>query len=148
VPILITSKSFGKREEKKMSLTPFDAGLGNRQGRIRPIRFAPTSGEYAFVLGSDRTGDVHDFAVGDFAEVHQDADLSDACFLRCRLRLRNAKRIPSGVNWQASITVDGIERATMRVPAGGVRARADLAAHVSKLSGVHSVGFRLELVAV
>lgn len=131
-----------------MAFTPFDTALGTRQGRISPVGFVPTSGDFAFVLGSDADGDVHDFEIGDYAEVQQSVDVSAENFIRARLRLRNPAQLPSGIGWQASITIDGAPRVTMLLGEGRTRDRADMAANVSKLTGNHDVGLRLELVAV
>ena len=131
-----------------MAFTPFNAALGTRQGRLEPVGFEPTSGDFAFVLGSDRGGDVHDFEIGDQAEVQQDVDLTSENFVRANIRLRNATVVPAGVDWEASITVGGVKKARMLLAPGRTRDRADMAANVSKLTGVHTVGLRLELVGV
>lgn len=131
-----------------MAFTPFDAAMGSRQGRIRPAGFDPTSGEYAFVLGSDATRHLHDFEIGDHAETQQNVDLTGQNLVRAKIRMRNAPEIPAGVNWEASITIDGTRQTAMLLRPGRTRDRADMAANVSKLSGVHLVGLRLELVAV
>lgn len=131
-----------------MAFTPFDAALGTRQGRLEPADFEPTSGDFAFVLGSDVPGHEHDFEVGDFAEAQQAVDLTSENFIRARVRLRNSSVLPAGVTWEASITVGGVKKASMVASAGRTRDRADMAANVSKLSGVHTVGLRLELVGV
>jgi len=131
-----------------MAFTPFDAALGTRQGRIAPVGFTPTSGDFAFVLGSDVDGDVHDFEIGDHAEVQQSVDVTAENFIRARLRLRSPAQLPAGVAWQAAITIDGVPASTMLLASGRSRDRADMAANVSKLTGNHVVGLRLELVAV
>lgn len=131
-----------------MAFTAFNAALGAQQGRLQPAGFVPTSGDFAFVLGSDAPGDVHDLEVGDRAEVQQSVDLTAENFVRARLRLRNAGAVPAGVNWEASITIDGAKQASMLLAPDRTRDRADMAANVSKLSGVHTVGLQLELVAV
>ena len=46
----------------------------------------------------------------------------------------------------ASIIVDGTKLAFMRAKPGRERLVTDLAANVSKLSGLHTIGVRLELV--
>ncbi len=53
---------------------------------------------------------------------------------------------PAGLAWEASIIVDGSKLATMRARPGRERLVTDLAANVSKLSGLHAIGVRLELV--
>jgi len=131
-----------------MAFTPFDAALGTRQGRLAPVGFEPTSGDFAFVLGSDRAGDIHDFEIGDHAEVQQDVDVTSDNFIRASIRLRNPGAVPAGVNWEASITVGGVKKTSMLLAPGRTRDRVDMAANVSKLSGVQTVGLRLELVGV
>lgn len=131
-----------------MAFTPFDAAIGTRQGRLEPVGFEPTSGDFAFALGSDVPGHLHDFDIGDFSEVRQSVDLTSENFVRARIRLRNADVVPAGVNWEASITIGGTKKASMLLPLGRERDRADMAANVSKLTGLHTVGLRLELVGV
>jgi len=131
-----------------MAFTPFNAALGTRQGRLEPLGFEPTSGDFAFVLGSDVPGHIHDFELGDHAEVQQTVDLTAENFVRARIRLRNASALPAGVNWEASITVGGVKKSRMLLEPSRSRDRADMAANVSKLSGAHTVGLRLELVGV
>jgi hypothetical protein len=67
--------------------------------------------------------------------------------VRALLRLSVPASTPAGLSWEASITVDGAKLATMRAKPGRERLVTDLAANVSKLSGVHTVGVRLELVS-
>ena len=57
-----------------------------------------------------------------------------------------ARKPGPGLAWEASITVDGIKAARATCPAGRERVLSDLAASVSKVTGVHQVGVRLELV--
>ena len=129
-----------------MAFTPFNAVLGTRQGRLDPKGFMPTTGEYAYVLGSDLSGEMYDFNIGDYSEVTQDIDLSEVNFIRAQIRLRNALEIPQGVNWEASIAIDGEKKTTMKIKLRRTRDRSDMAANVSKLTGVHTVGLRLELI--
>jgi hypothetical protein len=131
-----------------MAFTPFDMEMGARQGRLKPSGWTPTSGEYAFVLGSNLPGHIHRLEAGDHCEVSQEMDLTGVNFIRARLRLRNASFLPAGLNWEASILVDGMKKATMTVEPGKTRDRADMAANVSKLTGMHSVAVRLELIEV
>ena len=131
-----------------MAFTPFDMEMGKRQGRLVPSGWTPSSGEHAFVLGSDLPGHMHRLEVGDHCEVFQDMDFTGVNFIRARLRLRNASSLPVGLNWEASILVDGVKKATMTVEPGRTRDRADMAANVSKLTGTHSVAVRLELIEV
>jgi hypothetical protein len=105
-----------------------------------------TSGEYAFVLGDDEAGRFFRLAPGDHAEITQNTDLTGVMLVRASLRLRVPASTPAGLAWEASILVDGIKLASMRVQPGRERLVTDLAAHVSKLSGLHTIGVRLELV--
>jgi hypothetical protein len=126
-----------------MALTAFTSRLGRGQGRIRPASAPPVSGEYVFVLGEDQPGRFFDLVPGDFAEVTQTADLTDAALLRATLRLR----VPPGPPWEACLVIDGLAVARVRARPGRERVVTDLAANVSKRSGLHEVGVRLELVA-
>lgn len=131
-----------------MELDAFTSRLGLGQGRIRPASLPAGSGEYAFVLGEDEPGRLFELAVGDHAEVLQDTDLTDVDLVRAHLGLRVPASVPAGFAWEASIVVDGTKRATATAKPGRSRTLTDLAANVSKLSGVHQVGVRLELVGV
>ena len=66
--------------------------------------------------------------------------------VRALLRLRVPASTPPGLAWEASIIVDGTKLASMRAKPGRERLVTDLAANVSKLSGLHTTGVRLELV--
>ena len=129
-----------------MELDAFRSRLGLGQGRARPASAPPASGEYAFVLGDDEPGRYFDLAPGDHAEVVQDLDLTGVDLIRAHLTLRVPASLPVGLAWEASILVDGAKLAQATTRAGRTRAIPDLAANVSKLSGVHPVGVRLELV--
>lgn len=129
-----------------MELGAFTSRLGVGQGRIEPRSLVAPSGDYVFVLGEDEPGRFFELDAGDRAEVVQDTDLTSVDLVRAWLRLRvPASRIP-GLAWEASITVDGAKAARATCPAGRERVLTDLAANVSKLSGTHQVGVRLELV--
>ena len=127
-------------------LTAFQARLGIGQGRIAPANTAPPSGDHVFVLGDDEPGRVFELAPGDRAEVVQDTDLTGVDLVRANLRLRVPESLPSGLAWEVSIVVDGATMARATCPAGRERSLTDLAANVSKMSGMHQVGVRLELV--
>ena len=129
-----------------MELDAFRSRLGVGQGRIQPVGALPAAGEYVFVLGEDETGRLFELAAGDYAEVVQDTELTDADLVCAQLRLRAPAGVPDGLVWEASIVVDGVKRARAICPAGRERELNDLAANVSKLAGVHQVGVRLELV--
>ncbi|MCG8424571.1 MAG: hypothetical protein MJE77_42300, partial [Proteobacteria bacterium] len=72
-------------------------------------------------------------------------DVTAANFVRVVFRMRNAVQIPAGRNWEVSVVVDGTKQARMVLARGRTRTRTDLAANVSKLTGIHTIGFRLEL---
>jgi len=130
-----------------MALDAFKSRLGLGQGRIRPTSLPASSGDYAFVLGEDEPGRFFELAVGDHTEVVQDTDLTGVDLVRANLGLR-IPTVPAGFAWEASIVVDGVKLASAMARPGRSREVTDLAANVSKLSGVHTVGVRLELVGV
>jgi len=127
-----------------MALTAFTSRLGRGQGRLATPK--ATGGEYAFVLGDPEPGRLIELAPGDHAELTQQTDLTGVMLLRALLRLRVPASTPPGLAWEASILVDGPKLAAMRATPGRERLVTDLAANVSKLSGLHTVGVRLELV--
>ena len=129
-----------------MGFSAFNIDLGQTQGRLRPEGFPPVTGEHAFVLGSDVPGHRHGLNPGDHAEVAQDVDCTGIDFIRARLRMRTPATMPAGFFWVASVRVDGAMHSSMLLDAGRTRDRADMAANVSKLSGIHQVAFRLELI--
>ena len=128
-----------------MELTAFNSNLGVTQGRVETTD-AP-SGRFAFVLGDVAPGRMFDLAPGDAAEVTQDVDVTALHFVRATLRLRVPKSLPTGLAWEASLIVDGVAKASFRARAGRERVQHDLAANVSKLAGLHTVGVRLQLVS-
>jgi len=131
-----------------MELDAFTSRLGLGQGRIAPVNAAPASGDHLFVLGEDEPGRFFDLAPGDHAEVVQDTDLTDVALVRANLRLRVPASLLTTHGWEASIVVDGVKVARATCRAGRERLLTDLAANVSKLTGLHEVGVRLELVEV
>jgi hypothetical protein len=124
-------------------LDAFRTNLGVTQGRVE---VAP--GDLRFVLGALEPGQLFDLATGDCAEVVQTTDLTGVTLVRVRLTLRVPPGLPAGRAWEASIVVDGVKRARTTCEAGRTRTIPDLAANVSKLTGAHEVGVRLELVSV
>ncbi|MBU8900912.1 hypothetical protein KRR26_35475 [Corallococcus sp. M34] len=128
-----------------MALTAFTSRLGLGQGRIRPQWATPASGEYLFVLGDEEPGRFFELAPGDFAEVTQAVDVTGLALVRCALRFRVPPGAPAGLAWEASLVVDGVKYARCIGRFGRERFAGDMAANVSKLSGVHTVGVRLEL---
>jgi len=128
-----------------MALTAFTSRLGRGQGRLATSK--ATGGDYAFVLGDAELGRLFELAPGDHAEVTQQTDLSGVMLVRALLRLRVPASTPPGLAWEASIIIDGTKLASMRAKPGRERALTDLAANVSKLSGLHTTGVRLERVS-
>ncbi|MBN2197510.1 MAG: hypothetical protein JW751_32325 [Polyangiaceae bacterium] len=128
-----------------MALTAFTSRLSAGQGRVRTAN--ATAGEYAFVLGDVEPGRLFDLALGDHAEVTQAVDVTGIDFVRVSLRFRVPANTPSGLGWEAAIIVDGAKLARLRTRPGRERSMMDLAGNVSKLSGTHTVGVRLELVS-
>jgi hypothetical protein len=121
-----------------MERTAFTSRLGEGQGRL-------STG--VFILGDNEPGRFFELAVSDHVEVTQSVDVTDSALVRCAFKLRVPDVIPSGLAWEVSILVDGKKYASLRARAGRERIVTDLAANVSKLTGVHVVGVRLELVA-
>lgn len=128
-------------------LNAFTSRLGVGQGRIEPVYAPRLSQNFVFALGDDQPGRLFDLDVGDYAEVTQATDVTDVDLVRALLRLRVPASLPAGYVWQASIVVDGAKQARATCRSGRKRIFTDLAANVSKLSGVHEVGVRLELAA-
>ena len=124
-----------------MELDAFRSRLGTGQGRV-----IDASGDAVFVLGELEPGRAFELAPGDHAEVMQDADLTGVDLVRAELRLRVPASMPSGLAWEVSILVNGVKVARTLGWPGETRTLSDLAANVSKLDGVHTVGVRLELV--
>jgi hypothetical protein len=129
-----------------MELDAFCARLGDGQGRVTPAHAPAGFGDVLFVLGDDAPGWTFELAQGDHAEVLQATDLTGLAFVRARLALRTPADVPPGLAWEVSILIDGVKHARALGAAGRTRVLTDLAANVSKLSGVHTVGVRLELV--
>jgi hypothetical protein len=126
-------------------LTAFTSRLGLGQGRLRTSKASP--GEYAFVLGDVEPGHYFQLAPGDYSSVTQAVDVTGINLVRVLLRLKVPASIPADLAWEASVTVDGVKKARMTALPGREHLVTDLAANVSKLTGVHLVGVRLELVA-
>ncbi len=129
-----------------MELDAFTSRLGLGQGRLQPQGSIAPSGDYVFVLGEDEPGRFFELDAGDRAEVVQDTDLTSVDLVRAWLRLRVPANPTPGLAWEAAIMVDGVNKASAICPPGRERVLTDLAANVSKLTGVHQVGVRLELV--
>ena len=122
--------------------------LGGREHLGVPLLAHQASDEahHDLVLGDAELGRLFELAPGDHAEVTQQTDLTGVMLVRALLRLRVPASTPPGLAWEASIIVDGTKLASMRAKPGRERLVTDLAANVSKLSGLHTIGVRLELV--
>ena len=129
-----------------MEFTAFTARLGKSQGRITPRNAVSISGEYTFVLGDDESGRICELSPGDFAEIVQQVNVTEHNFIFADMRLRVPAGMPASYYWEVSMTVDGAKMASIRCDAGKERPITDLAANTSKLSGMHQVGVRLELM--
>lgn len=125
-----------------MELDAFSSQVGLTQGRLDP----GLNGEHVFVLGDELGGRVAEMSPGDFAEVAQDADVTDVDLVRVWLRLRVPDDVPPGLAWVAAITVDDRVVARGTVRPGQTRDLTDLLGNVSKLAGTHRIAVRLELV--
>jgi len=129
-----------------MELDAFTSRLGLGQGRVRPTAIPAGAGEYAFVLGDDESGRFFELSPGDHAEVVQVVDLTDVDLVRAHLVLRVPAVSASDLAWEVSLLVDGAKLARASAKPGRTRELTDLAANVSKLTGSHTLGVRLELV--
>lgn len=129
-----------------MALTAFTSRLGVAQGRLLAAASSESDSDYVFVLGERDRGRLLNLAPGDRAEVTQAVDLTGVVLVRAALSLDVPESVPTGLAWEASLVVDGVKFATARARRGRRRALTDLAANVSKATGVHTVGVRLELV--
>ena len=129
-----------------MSFTAWDRGRGIRQLRVVQPDGFDQSGNAAFVLGSDNAGVLEQIVNGDFICVRRIVDLTGVNFIRARFRLRAPSVDPPlGLVWRASITIDCIEESVVNLRTTRTRDVLDMAAHISKLTGDHLVGFKLEL---
>ena len=129
-----------------MTLTAFNCRLGRGQGRVQPVGHPPASGDYVFVIGDDTPGRRYNLAPGDYGEATTQVDLTDLDLVRVQLHLRVPDDVPAGMAWVTSIIVGSAKIASATCAPGRARTLSDLAANVSKLSGVHQVGVRLDLV--
>ena len=127
-----------------MDLSAFNSRLGTSQGRI-PL---DDTEEFVFVLGDDLPGYFSNLAPGDFAQVVQESDLTDTALIRPELMLSVPDSTPAGVGFEVSVVVDDVKLAVTTCSTGRTRHITDLAANVSKLTGIHTVGVRLEVVEV
>ncbi len=123
-----------------MEFDAFSARLGMSQGRIEAAE-----DNFVFVLGERDSGSLADLVPGDRAEVVQTVNLSGTDLVRAKLTLRVPAEVPSNYYWEALIVIDGVKYASAIGRSGRTRVLEDLAANVSKLSGLHTVAVRLQL---
>jgi len=122
-----------------VEFSALDNRLGETQGRVQL-----PSGEVRLVLGDLDPGRLEHLEPGDQVELFQEVDLSGVTLVRVQgeLVVRSCPFL-----WEVAVVVDGAIHA--RLLTGAHRRRpVDLAAHVSKLGGKHTVGARLSLVAL
>jgi hypothetical protein len=129
-----------------MEFNAFTSRLGEGQGRIAPENTVPDSGDYVFVLGDDEEDRFFNLAAGDRAEVAQDVDLTDHDLVRTNLHVRVPNSLTSGYAWEFSIIINGVKMVTVTCPPGRERTLTDVAANTSKMTSVHQVSVRFELV--
>jgi hypothetical protein len=125
-----------------VELDAFTSRLGLGQGRL-----PASSGTFEFVLGDAELGRWATLVLGDRVGLTQQANLTDVDLVRVQATLRVPASLPPTLAWEASIVVDGVKAARTSCAAGRTRRLTDLAANVSRLSGMHTVEVRLELVA-
>ena len=125
-----------------MELDAFTSRLGLGQGRLP----AP-SGTFEFVLGDAELGRWATLVLGDRVELTQHANLTEVDLVRVQATLRVPASLPATLAWEVSIVVDGVKVARATCPTGRIRRLSDLVANVSRLSGLHTLEVRLELVA-
>lgn len=137
-----------------MALTDFTKALGTQQGRTQPREFTP-AGEWSFVLGHERPGDVSFFQIGDEVKNGASGLFIPAVgprinIVRYRGQVRSPSTLPPGVGWQVAIVVDSVVRASRILGTGGTKRQVvDMAANVSDLgAGAHTLEFVLKVVAV
>lgn len=122
-----------------MGLNCFNSKLGTSQGRI------PSGEDFVFVLGDEQPGEFHDIKIGDYAEVVQETDLTGVNLLRVSGNMQIPESTPSDFKWVVSIVIDDLPYVRLTSLSGHSRNITDMAANVSKLSGIHRVGVRLTL---
>jgi hypothetical protein len=123
-----------------MELDAFTSRLGAGQGRI-----VAADGTATFVLGDAEAGRRFDLAAGDHVEVTQSLDVTGVALVRAALHLRVPAGLAPDLVWEAALIVDGAPKARANCETGRSRDLLDLAANVSKLTGLHDVGVRLSL---
>lgn len=126
-----------------MGLDAFSSRLGLDQGRL-PV----DGGDFVFVLGGGE-GWSAVLDDGDYVEIRQVVDVTDVDLIRVRGVLRApADAAAAGLAWRAEIRVQGILWASQVGYSGRDTDVSDLAANVSKITGVRLITLRLALVSV
>jgi len=125
-----------------MELDAFRSRLGVSQGRIQK----DNEDGFVFVLGDIEPGYRHEMSLGDHAAVVQDVDVTDVDLVRTEVILRIPDDMPANYYWKVAVIVDGIEHGWTLCFAGRTRTITDLAANVSKMSGMHQVGVQMTLI--
>ena len=97
------------------------------------------------MLGDEQPGEFHEIKIGDFAEVVQETDLTGVSLVRLSGNIHIPESTPPDLKWVVSITIDDIPYSRLTCLPGHSREIGDMAANVSKLTGIHRVGVRLIL---
>ncbi|MDJ0767105.1 MAG: hypothetical protein QNJ97_29295 [Myxococcota bacterium] len=127
-----------------MALDFFNFRLGIGQGRMK----GQDSDDYVFVLGDAVPGNYGCLKQGDCAEIFQETDLTNVDFIRTEITMATPEEMPETFCWEVSIIIGSIKHSSVLCEPGRQRRITDLAANVSKLSGVHEVGVRLEFCKI
>lgn len=94
-----------------MPISSWTRQLGTQQGRLQPLGWTPTQGDYAFVLGSDSVGRRTTLQAGDYVEVTQTGNLGSSTLLRFNARTRGPTRVPQAC--QVTALAVGLYRLTI-----------------------------------
>lgn len=89
-----------------LELTPFNNGMGSRQGRIEPSSFTPPHGSHVFCLGSDAQTRYGDFVEGDGISLRQTGPLANGDVVTVKVRVRTPTVPPwplSPGNWRFAL---------------------------------------------
>jgi len=130
-------------------LDPFSVDPGVDAGRIVPDASdtgIPIDGARLFCLGHDLPGFFGLVAPGDSVEVSQVGDFTGTDLLTFASRTRApATPPPSGYAWVASVLIDGAVQSARTITDADPENWATWMVNTSKLSGDHTLTFRLEL---
>lgn len=122
-----------------MPLSVWTRDLGTSRGRVAPLNWSPTSGDFVFVFGSDALNNFETLNVGDYTEIAQTATFAfGTALVRVSAYLRPPTTMPPGLYWRLGLSVDGVEYAAAKIRPGVPRKRIDLAANVMHLSSLGS----------